>query len=87
MLWEARADAWVQSFADVPVTDAGVDTVAFLEASQGVLGLFGASAGLLHWYTPHRAADLLGSAAFAPVQRDIKGNIAVRPPAGLHCSH
>ena len=32
----------VQSFADVPVTDAGVDTVAFLEAAQGVVGLFGA---------------------------------------------
>ncbi|KAI0088166.1 het-c2 protein [Irpex rosettiformis] len=49
----------VKSFADVPITDAGVDTVAFLEASQGVLGLF----------------DLLGSKAFAPVQSDIKGNI------------
>ncbi len=32
----------IQSFADVPITDAGVDTVAFLEASQGLLGLFGA---------------------------------------------
>lgn len=31
----------VQSFADVPVTDAGVDTVAFLEASKGLVGLFG----------------------------------------------
>jgi hypothetical protein len=30
-----------QSFADVPVTDAGVDTAAFLQASEGVLGLFG----------------------------------------------
>ncbi|KAI0339955.1 het-c2 protein [Trametopsis cervina] len=49
----------VKSFADVPVTDAGVDTVAFLEASEGVLGLF----------------DLLGSAAFGPVQSDLKGNI------------
>lgn len=50
----------VKSFADVPITDAGVDTVAFLEAAQGVLGLF----------------DLLGSAAFAAVQSDLKGNIA-----------
>jgi len=49
----------VKSFADVPITDAGVDTLAFLEASEGLLGLF----------------DLLGSAAFAPVQSDIKGNI------------
>ncbi|KAG6866400.1 hypothetical protein C0991_004685 [Blastosporella zonata] len=34
----------VKSFADVPITDAGVDTLAFLEASQGVLGLFNAPA-------------------------------------------
>ncbi|KAI0645880.1 glycolipid transfer protein [Trametes meyenii] len=50
----------VKSFADVPITDAGVDTLAFLEAAQGVVGLF----------------DLLGSAAFTPVQVDLKGNIA-----------
>ncbi|KAG6920155.1 hypothetical protein DXG01_004921 [Tephrocybe rancida] len=50
----------VKSYADVPITDAGVDTLAFLEASQGLLGLF----------------DLLGSAAFSVVQNDIKGNIA-----------
>ncbi|KAL7281483.1 glycolipid transfer protein [Trametes coccinea BRFM310] len=50
----------VKSFADVPITDAGVDTLAFLEAAQGVVGLF----------------DLLGSAAFTAVQNDLKGNIA-----------
>ncbi|KAI0029890.1 glycolipid transfer protein [Vararia minispora EC-137] len=50
----------VTSFADVPVTDAGIDTPAFLNAAQGVLGLF----------------DLLGSSAFSVVQSDIKGNIA-----------
>ncbi|KIK69282.1 hypothetical protein GYMLUDRAFT_152798 [Collybiopsis luxurians FD-317 M1] len=49
----------VKSFADVPITDAGVDTVAFLEAATGVLGLF----------------DLLGSTAFTPVTADLKGNI------------
>ncbi|KAF5355522.1 hypothetical protein D9758_006388 [Tetrapyrgos nigripes] len=49
----------VKSFADVPVTDAGVDTLAFLEASNGLVGLF----------------DLLGSAAFTAVQSDLKGNI------------
>ncbi|PPQ74746.1 hypothetical protein CVT24_003853 [Panaeolus cyanescens] len=49
----------VKSFADVP-TDGGVDTVAFLEASEGLVGLF----------------DLLGSTAFAVVQSDLKGNIA-----------
>ncbi|KAK0448827.1 glycolipid transfer protein [Armillaria gallica] len=50
----------VKSFADVPVTDAGVDTLAFLEASEGLVGIF----------------DLLGSSAFAVVQSDLKGNIA-----------
>ncbi|KAF9491893.1 glycolipid transfer protein [Pleurotus eryngii] len=50
----------VKSFADVPVTDAGVDTVAFLEASKGLVGLF----------------DILGSAAFTMVVSDLNGNIA-----------
>ena len=30
-----------QSFADVPITDKGVDTVKFIEASEGLVGLFG----------------------------------------------
>ncbi|TFY81976.1 hypothetical protein EWM64_g2037 [Hericium alpestre] len=51
----------VTSFADVPVTDDGVDTLAFLSASEGVVGLF----------------DLLGSTAFAMVQADLKGNITL----------
>ncbi|KAA1471806.1 het-c2 protein [Dentipellis sp. KUC8613] len=50
----------VTSFANVPVTDEGVDTLAFLSASDGLVGLF----------------DLLGSTAFSVVQADIKGNIA-----------
>ncbi|KZT43530.1 glycolipid transfer protein, partial [Sistotremastrum suecicum HHB10207 ss-3] len=50
----------VKSFADVPITDAGVDTATFLEASQGLSKMF----------------DLLGSTAFAVVQSDINGNIA-----------
>ena len=32
-----------QSFADVPISDAGVDTAAFLEAADGLVGLFGRS--------------------------------------------
>ncbi|KAH9839131.1 het-c2 protein [Rhodofomes roseus] len=50
----------VKSFADVTVTDAGVDTLEFLQAADGVVKLF----------------DLLGSAAFTAVQSDLKGNIA-----------
>lgn len=48
-----------KSFADVPVTDSKVDTAAFLEASEVLVHLF----------------DLLGSAAFAVVQKDMTGNI------------
>ncbi|KAF8160696.1 glycolipid transfer protein domain-containing protein [Crassisporium funariophilum] len=50
----------VKSFADVPITDAGVDTVIFLQAADGLVGLF----------------DLLGSTAFVVVQNDLRGNIA-----------
>ncbi|KAF5351718.1 hypothetical protein D9756_007639 [Leucocoprinus leucothites] len=49
----------IRSFADVN-TEGGVDTLQFLEASRGLVGLF----------------DLLGSAAFSVVQSDLKGNIA-----------
>ncbi|KAF9452770.1 glycolipid transfer protein [Macrolepiota fuliginosa MF-IS2] len=48
----------VKSFADVN-TEGGVDTLQFLEASEGLVGLL----------------DLLGSAPFAVVQADLKGNI------------
>lgn len=50
----------VKSFADVTVTDTSIDTLEFLEASKGLVGLF----------------DLLGSAAFSMVQSDLSGNIA-----------
>jgi len=50
----------VTSFADVPITDAGVDTLVFLKASEGLVGIF----------------DLLGSTAFSVVQSDLRGNIA-----------
>lgn len=50
----------IKSFTEVPVTEAGVDTVQFLLASEGLVGMF----------------DLLGSAAFTVVQSDLRGNIA-----------
>ncbi|GAA6061851.1 hypothetical protein JCM10212_000768 [Sporobolomyces blumeae] len=48
-----------KSFADVPVTDQGVDTLQFLEATEGLIGIF----------------DLLGSAAFSVVKNDMNGNV------------
>jgi len=48
-----------KSFTDVPITEDGVDTVAFLEASEGVVKMF----------------DLLGKGAFTIVQSDLSGNI------------
>ncbi|KIY53549.1 glycolipid transfer protein [Fistulina hepatica ATCC 64428] len=50
----------VKSFADVPIGDDGIDTSAFLEASDGLVLLF----------------DLLGNGVFAFVQNDIRSNIA-----------
>ncbi|KAG1774344.1 glycolipid transfer protein domain-containing protein [Suillus placidus] len=47
----------VKSFADVPITVNGVETLVFLEASEGLVQLF----------------DLLGSGVFGFVQSDIKG--------------
>lgn len=48
-----------KSFADVSVVNSKVDTAAFLEASEALVKLF----------------DLLGSTAFAVVQKDMSGNI------------
>jgi hypothetical protein len=50
----------IKSFKDVPITEDGVDTKEYLEASEGLVGIF----------------DLLGSTAFSTVQSDLKGNIA-----------
>lgn len=65
-----------QSFADVPITDAGVDTVEFLQAADGLVGLFGRAK---HCYMDesHLFSDLLGSTAFGVVQSDLRGNVAV----------
>ncbi|KII86155.1 hypothetical protein PLICRDRAFT_93649 [Plicaturopsis crispa FD-325 SS-3] len=59
----------VKSFADVPVTSDGVDTLQFLEAADGLVTLF----------------DLLGSSVFAFVQHDMQGNISgLRERHGQH---
>lgn len=47
-----------KSWSDVPI-EAGVDTAAFLEATEGLITMF----------------DLLGSAAFSVVQNDMTGNV------------
>ncbi|KAF9224213.1 glycolipid transfer protein [Gyrodon lividus] len=49
----------ITSFANVPITEDGVNTISFLEASDGLVKLF----------------DLLGSGVFGFVQADIRGNI------------
>ncbi|GBE86703.1 glycolipid transfer protein [Sparassis latifolia] len=48
-----------KSFADVPITDEGVDTASFLVSSTDFVNMFG----------------LLGSGVFAFVQADLKSNI------------
>ncbi|KWU46597.1 glycolipid transfer protein [Rhodotorula sp. JG-1b] len=48
-----------KSFVDVPVQDSGVDTLQFLEATEGLIKMF----------------DLLDNPSFAIVQNDMKGNV------------
>lgn len=52
-------DEMKMSFADVKVADTKIDTNDFLQASESLVKLF----------------DLLGSSAFAVVQKDMTGNI------------
>ncbi|CAG8643197.1 9310_t:CDS:2 [Acaulospora morrowiae] len=52
-------DTLRKNYADVPITEDGIGTEAFLEATEGLVRLF----------------DLLGSAAFNVVQSDMNGNI------------
>ncbi|KAG1853431.1 glycolipid transfer protein [Suillus subalutaceus] len=56
----------VKSFKDVPITDDGVNTVAFLEAGDGVVLMLKELTGLM---------SSVGSGAFSPVINDIQGNI------------
>ncbi|KAI8641204.1 glycolipid transfer protein domain-containing protein [Parasitella parasitica] len=53
-------DKLSKSYVDVD-TDNGIDTMQFLEATEGVVKLF----------------DLLGSAAFSVIQKDMNGNLTV----------
>ncbi|KAK6202560.1 glycolipid transfer protein domain-containing protein [Scheffersomyces amazonensis] len=53
-------DEMKKSFVDVKVVDNKIDTATFLEASESLVKLF----------------DLLGSSAFAVVQKDMTGNIS-----------
>ncbi|KAI8096474.1 glycolipid transfer protein domain-containing protein [Halteromyces radiatus] len=48
-----------RSFTEVSITDHGIDTIHFLEATDGLINMF----------------DLFGSPAFAVVQNDLKGNV------------
>ncbi|KAG1802504.1 glycolipid transfer protein domain-containing protein [Suillus subaureus] len=56
----------VKSFKDVPINDDGVNTVAFLEAGDGVVRMLKELTGLM---------STVGSKAFSPVINDIQGNI------------
>ncbi|GFZ43761.1 hypothetical protein JCM24511_01481 [Saitozyma sp. JCM 24511] len=49
-----------KSYVDVPITEAGVDTADFCEASENLVKIFG----------------LFGNPAFVVVQNDLTGNIA-----------
>ncbi|GBB87438.1 hypothetical protein RclHR1_13900001 [Rhizophagus clarus] len=52
-------DTIQRNYTDVPITEDGIETIPFLEATDGLVKLF----------------DLLGSKAFNVVQNDMNGNI------------
>ena len=70
-----------RSYTDVDIAN-GINTEQFLEATEGVVKLFGK---LSFWrsvsfqvrFLTSCCADLLGSAAFSVVQNDMNGNIKV----------
>ncbi|THH16399.1 hypothetical protein EW146_g4236 [Bondarzewia mesenterica] len=68
-----------QSFAEVPIHDDGVDTAAFLEASDGLVDIFGNVTPLFiqhcSQFVTAFATDLLGSGVFGFVQTDLRNNI------------
>lgn len=70
-----------KSFADVTITEAGVDTVEFLKAAEGVVGIFGMFTYLCHKIA-HRSESMIGilnTPLLSPVSNDLGGNILVSP--------
>jgi hypothetical protein len=69
----------LQSFADVPITADGVETVSFLEASDGLVNMFGTLPTQLQKVTNIDInIDLLGAGIFSFVQMDLRnvGNLS-----------
>ena len=68
-------DTKKRSYENVEVTDRGINTIEFLEASESLVLLFG-------FFPPlslrELMLDLLGSTAFAVVKNDMNGNIKVK---------
>lgn len=77
LLWNTSSimstffDTIKRSYEDVEITDKGINTSQFLEASESLVSLFGNPL-----YT-QLTTDLLGSTAFAVVKNDMTGNIKV----------
>lgn len=64
----------------MPITEEGVDTEAFLEASDGLVQMFGeqlAGSHRIEMLTRAMSSELLGSAIFGFVQNDMRQNLAV----------
>jgi hypothetical protein len=67
-------DTLKRSYQDVQITDKGINTSQFLEASESLVTMFGKPPTTLRELT---CSDLLGSTAFAVVKNDMNGNIKV----------
>ena len=71
-------DTLKRSYQDVEITDKGINTSQFLEASESLVTMFGKTPqSTLRELT---CSDLLGSTAFAVVKNDMNGNIKVHFP-------
>ena len=49
----------LQSFADVNLTESGIDTVHFLEASDGLVTMFGTFKTSLHEFPPFKLFNVV----------------------------
>lgn len=66
-------------FQEVLITNEGINTIQFLEATDGLINMFGTDMTEC-WKKPSNIGllDLFNSPAFAVVQNDLKSNVQVQ---------
>jgi hypothetical protein len=67
-----------RSYVDVQVTEEGINTAQFLEATDGMINMFGKNLSvsrLIILINLETLLDLFGSSAFSVVQNDMSNNV------------